>query len=606
MPQLTPVNAVGAGLASRPATWQVTSAFPGRIRLQAGNSAGNGSALQACATRIAAISAVTEVSIIPQARSLVVRYEASAQRLPDMVNEVLTAAGPAPARSASPRFSQRERNELDVALLPPKMEGEENGQTLIPPVSGMGSDEAGADRPPCDNDMTLGCVVGRAVARAPGATMHIRAKDLPFHPPPVAPIIWPTIAMAAAAIEVVPAALTLAALAVASVPIARRTAVSIQKRQFTSDSMDLANVVLLVFEGSVLQAGAITWLVQVATMIRHDTMHKAHRRVHASVAIAGRDGNEHRKQKTLDTLERALLGDSQHQHVWTKAKNSLSTPLAVAALIAFAITRDPGYLIGLMRPRADFNAALCFGVPAPILTAMTRAAAHGPLLRNTAAVERLAQIDAIVYATIGSNKDEHLLGRRVRSLMKRGIRRFILPTDHEVQIVRRTAARAGIDGVIVEPMPEDRHSIIRKLVRHGHHVLLIDDGQHSPIDIAHADIHLVIDTGQQIAESAHIIMSHSDLHGLVQAIDISREAVHSIRHNTALAASAAGINLVLSLVPPVAATAVNTATTAIMASRSLRSERVDGTPERPPHLPHPRVTRKHPAAPGGEDHGTTN
>ena len=582
MPQLTSRETATTEFPNRRIMWNVTSAFPGRIRLQSSNSSSVNAALHECATRIAAHPSVMSVSVIQDARSLVVHFDPSAHRLANVVKEVASAA-------QSPAGITRSAAQL-TAPIARRSPVELASRTGKRPALRLVDSESSA---------TFGGVVGRSAAFAGGRIQHIRARDISLHRQQVSPLIAPSIAVALLAIDVVPVALSLAVLAVASIPIVRRTVIAIRNRQFTPDSMDTANIVLVVFEGSYLQAGLISWLVQVSDLIRQETMKTTRKRLHAVSKATGQEEEALLTSETVESIEEAPLGDSLHQHTWTKAKNKASLPLTVLALTAFAITGDPGYLIGILRPRADFNAALCFGVPGPLLAAITRSAAHGPRLTSGVAVERLAQIDAIVFATVGGIKGEHHLGRHVRPLMKRGIHRFILPTEEEAHIVRRTAERAGIVGVVAEPMPHDRHSVVQMLVRHGHHVALIDDGLHSPEDIAHADIQVVIDTGQEIPDSAHVVVAHANLHGLVHAIDSSREAVHAIRKNTALAASAAGLNLLLSLVPPVAATAVNTATTAIVAANSLRSNKGNGPPERPPHLPR-RVVKKHKATEPGD------
>lgn len=535
--------------------FKAVSALPGRIRLQV-LSPVDPSKLQYYAGQVRRLDGVLDTAVIPDARSILVRCVNNGTPLPKVVDKLVAEANRLPAAPSG--WVDTESKEAPAAEPPPAPVEE----TALVLSRGCGPD---------GND-SIACAVGRVVARTPARVPRIKVREYGHWSPRARHVAVSTAVVGLTLLEA-PAILMVAGLALTSVPIMERTIISARRKHLTPDVYDLANIGLCAIDGTYLMGSTIAWLISVKELLRGETLRQAHIEMHqASRSTIEHVAEGHARtahERTLDAMLDTVITDSDFQHICTKTHNTLSWPLTWLAIGAFALTRDPGYLIGIMRPRADFASSLCFGVPLPIMNAISRTAKHGPLLRNTRAIERLAGIDAIVFATVGTLKDEHLLGRHVRPLMKRGIKRFILPTETEAEHVRRTAARAGFKGVVVEPMPAARHDIVQQLVRHGHHVAVIDDGEHHPDDLKHADVHVVLAANGEAPHTAHMVMTHPDLRGLVQAIDASREAMRVLRHNTAMAAGAAVVNLGLSFVPPVAATAVNTATAAWQAMNSL-------------------------------------
>ncbi len=121
--------------------------------------------------------------------------------------------------------------------------------------------------------------------------------------------------------------------------------------------------------------------------------------------------------------------------------------------------------------------------------------------------------------------------KAIERLRKMGIRTVMLTGDN-----KRTAAaiqkEAGTDSFIAEVLPDEKDGEVRKLQEKGAKVAMVGDGINDAPALARADIGMAISAGTDIAiDSADIVLMHSDLDDVPEAIELGKATMRNIKEN---------------------------------------------------------------------------
>jgi Cu+-exporting ATPase len=119
----------------------------------------------------------------------------------------------------------------------------------------------------------------------------------------------------------------------------------------------------------------------------------------------------------------------------------------------------------------------------------------------------------------------------IAALHALGLRTVIVTGDGRAT-AQAVARRLGVDEVHAEVLPEGKVQAIEALRKDGKKVAFVGDGINDAPALAAADIGLAIGSGTDVAiEAASVVLMSSDLHGVPNAIAISRATLRNIRQN---------------------------------------------------------------------------
>lgn len=119
----------------------------------------------------------------------------------------------------------------------------------------------------------------------------------------------------------------------------------------------------------------------------------------------------------------------------------------------------------------------------------------------------------------------------IRRLHDAGIKVMMVTGDVDAT-AKAIAAKAGIDDYRAEVLPEDKAEVVSEMRGKGHTVAMVGDGINDAPALAAADVGFAIGTGTDVAiESASITLMRGSLHGVPDAIEISRATVKNIHQN---------------------------------------------------------------------------
>src|ERR1035437_972504 len=108
----------------------------------------------------------------------------------------------------------------------------------------------------------------------------------------------------------------------------------------------------------------------------------------------------------------------------------------------------------------------------------------------------------------------------------------VMLTGDQPRTANVIANAAGIDRVVAGVLPEGKRDEVRRLQDDGRVVAMIGDGINDAPALAQADVGIAIGTGSDIAiEAGDITLMRGDLRAAVQAIELARATMRTMRQN---------------------------------------------------------------------------
>jgi P-type Cu+ transporter len=165
--------------------------------------------------------------------------------------------------------------------------------------------------------------------------------------------------------------------------------------------------------------------------------------------------------------------------------------------------------------------------------------------------------------------------RAIRDLTDAGLPAYLLTGDHDaaaLAVAREVGIPAG--RVLADVRPEAKHAMIADLQARGKVVAMVGDGVNDAAALAQADLGIAMGSGADVAaDSADIVLLRSELPAVVDAIELSRATLRTIKQNLgwAFGYNVAAIPLAMAgLLNPMIAGGAMALSSVLVVSNSLR------------------------------------
>ncbi|MGO4958107.1 heavy metal translocating P-type ATPase [Luteococcus sp. Sow4_B9] len=163
--------------------------------------------------------------------------------------------------------------------------------------------------------------------------------------------------------------------------------------------------------------------------------------------------------------------------------------------------------------------------------------------------------------------------RAVDRLKEMGLRTVLLTGDSAL-VARHVAQQLDIDEVRARVLPDEKSTVVQELRDEGRNVAMVGDGINDSAALATANLGIAMGQGTEIAmKSADIIIVRDDLRTLVDAIQLSRRTISTIKMNLvwAFGYNVAAIPIAAAgLLNPLIAAAAMALSSVLVVTNSLR------------------------------------
>jgi Cu+-exporting ATPase len=239
-----------------------------------------------------------------------------------------------------------------------------------------------------------------------------------------------------------------------------------------------------------------------------------------------------------NVLSLALALESQNDHPVAHAIAQYCTSRGAQRLAVSDFTQTPGAGVA-----ARVSA---FGKSMVVIVGSPESVSHSAVALDPTLVEAIAQaklasqatsllaVDGVAIALFTAGDVIKADAREtVAALRDRGIESWLVTGDHQ-QSAELIANQVGIslENVIANASPEGKIEKVKELQSAGRKVLMAGDGVNDAAALAQADLSIAMGTGTDTAIStADITLMRPQLRSIIEALDLSRRTVTTIRTN---------------------------------------------------------------------------
>jgi Cu+-exporting ATPase len=162
---------------------------------------------------------------------------------------------------------------------------------------------------------------------------------------------------------------------------------------------------------------------------------------------------------------------------------------------------------------------------APLREAAERLSGEG---KTSVYVALDGRLEALIGVSDPIRKTSRTAIDRMRHM---GLRVVMLTGDNE-RTARAIGREAGIDDVIAGVLPDGKVDEVKRLQQAGEVVAMVGDGINDGPALVQADVGIAIGTGTDVAvEAGDIVLMRGDLTSAVQAIELSRRTMRTMKQN---------------------------------------------------------------------------
>ncbi|HJU11825.1 MAG TPA: cation-translocating P-type ATPase [Candidatus Binataceae bacterium] len=171
----------------------------------------------------------------------------------------------------------------------------------------------------------------------------------------------------------------------------------------------------------------------------------------------------------------------------------------------------------------------------------------------------------------------------ISQLRAEGVAHLLMLTGDNQESARAVAQKVGLTEWNAGLLPEQKYDLIRTLSEQGHRVAVVGDGVNDAPALALADVGIAMGAaGSDVAiEAADIALAADDIRQVPATLALSRQALHLIRQNYAIAlgVNAGGIVVsALGAINPFIAAALHNLSTLMVVLNSMRLLRYQPSP----------------------------
>ena len=122
------------------------------------------------------------------------------------------------------------------------------------------------------------------------------------------------------------------------------------------------------------------------------------------------------------------------------------------------------------------------------------------------------------------------------ALHRGGVEKLVMLTGDNPRAAKAIAARAGIDEVHAQLLPEDKVTHVERLVEEGANVAMVGDGLNDAPALATANVGIAMGAGTDVSiETADVVLAGNRLDQLVHAHRLAKKTMRVMTENTGIA-----------------------------------------------------------------------